>query len=799
MKDFDISINPIAVLDLSDVLIRDDSEYPFTFFPTGLISSAEIIHNRTGSRGKIKAYNPDFAYLDVDWGKNDCDLYHQIRIDRPEVDGFSISMPSSELDESLDLSLDGRGWILGNGRVISTHNGPHWEKRHLVKGEESAIRYNFGHERYVDLPKGRPSDCQFETLSKLMDYFFVPGNDVGIRSTPVEIDLTSKGKRFPISPGECGVDEAIGLMKRLYVMEESEGPKQSERGLDVTLSAQSSNAETTPQAYMDKIERQLLEKGYTDIEFKTEISPSRTFAEWYYDKDILKLTFNGKEHRGVEMVVDGDGWGVRITDKSNDVEYRSMESLEREEGILTDDDYFQYLDEGERAGTIDSEMTNCYISVYYKDAGGYEYFDMEESILTLGDLWTFLQDTDWIDSYLTDNAPNIRRLANESLDVAVTDPRGDSDSYMRSLVEKLKGAGYDQIEFHVPMYPNRQKAEWYVEDDASIDGTRILTAKYEVEGEGVLDVEVCCNGFMHIRREDDDSLYTVPQLQAAGIMNDDDFDRLLDPDGEAAVDAGNICMFTLWTSVPGSNVAEVVENVTLFSRMISFMTDDDVTGMHSLATWILQRDRERKGIHEGLDVGINPSIQQDDFYSSEDAVRILEKAGYSDIQVHTEVEPSKQYAEFYSYLKGTETVMLTCKRSVEGGGKVLLSVCAPYRFLFIVPVRQNGDKLYLKNAYDLMHMGVETDDQLEDMLRKPGADVRMRGRFNLMGDFFGRMGYGYRFIDSFVAFSGRFSSIINEMASKEMIEKLEKEIGGGQRGLGEKLDVSLSRDDFSDR
>lgn len=788
MNDLDITVNPSdVVLDLSDVLIEDEGEYPFTFFPTGLVGSAEIIHNRTQSKGKIKSYDPSFAYLTVDWGDNEHGLYDQIRIDRPEVDGFSICLPSSELDESLDVELDGRGWILKGGRIVSTYNGPHWERRHLVKGKENVIRYNFGYERYVDLPKERPDDAQLKTLSKLMDYFFVSGSDVGIRKNPVEICIDSKDKRFPISPNEYTVDEAMDFIKRLYVMEEAVGPlceDAAEPELDVVVNAQNVSHE-----YMDEIERKLMEAGYTDIEFRTEVLRSKSIAEWYHDKDVLKLTFNGRVHKGIEMLVDGDGWGVHIIDKANnDHEYRSMEELTDAFGIDTDDEYFYFRDKGERDGTLDCEQTYCYLSVYYKDAGlqQYEYFDTTEDCLwSIDELIYFLLSTEWIDSYLSDNLT-------ESLDVVVKDPKGDSDSYMKETKDKLEASGFVDIEFHKKLYRNRQNGIWYAEEDVPITGTKVLTGKYPVEGVGVVDVEIVCGGYLDIRRSGEDSLYNVEQLEQVGIMNDDDLDDLLNTEGVS--DYGDESMFDVWISTVDEKNFKTVSSclafIGRFDDVVGYLTNEkpnlglDDGDFKSEAERFLLNHRITESVQESLDVSLNP---KDVGITTEEAVKQLESHGFSVTKVFKHISPYRQHAEFYADSNSTE-VILEGIYSVEDAGNVYFKIISNPNQLWI---KTPNKTIY--QTQDLIDSGIEDDYELSDFLSRPGVDYKLDCEFCLSVSvkmFDGRM----KHLPMPLMRNNRFDSFMKKMLSEETMENIRELVlnYSDANSIKEALDVVIT-------
>ncbi len=122
---------------------------------------------------------------------------------------------------SLDLDYDGRGWILPNGEVLSTNNAPHYTKKDKLGNDElSYIRYNFGYERYIQLPKEKPTEAQYQTLIELLDIFFLNQQDVGIRSENIEINYNNSNNEFKalsISPKDYTSDEVISLIKRIYV------------------------------------------------------------------------------------------------------------------------------------------------------------------------------------------------------------------------------------------------------------------------------------------------------------------------------------------------------------------------------------------------------------------------------------------------------------------------------------------------------------------------------------------------------------------------------------------------------
>lgn len=129
---------------------------------------------------------------------------------------------SNNINEELliDFDYDCRGWVLQNGEIISTNNGPHFEKEHKVNDQDTAIRYNFGYERYIGLPKERLTSLQYETLQSLLDLYFVGRDGVGELSSKIEIncDMDNKGdfisERY--SPFEYTTDDIIKLIKRYY-------------------------------------------------------------------------------------------------------------------------------------------------------------------------------------------------------------------------------------------------------------------------------------------------------------------------------------------------------------------------------------------------------------------------------------------------------------------------------------------------------------------------------------------------------------------------------------------------------
>lgn len=122
---------------------------------------------------------------------------------------------------SLDLDYDGRGWILPNGEILSTNNAPHYTKKDKLGNDElNSIRYNFGYERYIQLPKEKPTEAQYQTLIELLDIFFLNQQNVGIRSENIEINYNNSNNEFKtlsISPKDYTSDEVISLIKRIYV------------------------------------------------------------------------------------------------------------------------------------------------------------------------------------------------------------------------------------------------------------------------------------------------------------------------------------------------------------------------------------------------------------------------------------------------------------------------------------------------------------------------------------------------------------------------------------------------------
>lgn len=121
------------------------------------------------------------------------------------------------IKESVDIDWDGRGWILPTGELYTTENGPHADYEAELwdyEGEVENIRYNFGYERYIKLPANKPTEAQFNKLAELLDVFFVNANNVGVRSTVVDIEFKGKISRF--WPAETPVDELIKKIKAAY-------------------------------------------------------------------------------------------------------------------------------------------------------------------------------------------------------------------------------------------------------------------------------------------------------------------------------------------------------------------------------------------------------------------------------------------------------------------------------------------------------------------------------------------------------------------------------------------------------
>ena len=116
----------------------------------------------------------------------------------------------------INFDYDFRGWILQNGEIISTNNAPHFEKEHKVDNQDTAVRYNFGYERYIGLPKDRLTSAQYETLQSLLDLYFVGRNGVGELSSNIEIncDMNNKGDFVykSYSPFKYTTDDIIKLM-----------------------------------------------------------------------------------------------------------------------------------------------------------------------------------------------------------------------------------------------------------------------------------------------------------------------------------------------------------------------------------------------------------------------------------------------------------------------------------------------------------------------------------------------------------------------------------------------------------
>ena len=122
------------------------------------------------------------------------------------------------LKEDIDFFYDGRGWILPDGKIISTCNGPHSDSRHDSERQCDDVRYNFGLERYISLPSDRPTEKQLKSLLELLDNYFVGSRDAGERQAELEISYrASKNFRaVKVSPFEYSPDDVIRLIKRMY-------------------------------------------------------------------------------------------------------------------------------------------------------------------------------------------------------------------------------------------------------------------------------------------------------------------------------------------------------------------------------------------------------------------------------------------------------------------------------------------------------------------------------------------------------------------------------------------------------
>lgn len=131
----------------------------------------------------------------------------------------NIHRLNEEFDEE-EIDYLSRGWITSNGDVIKTNNAPHYTHRHNTEDQDDDIRYNFGYERYIGLPKTRPTYKQLKVLEDLLYYYFIDAPMVGIRNTNIEInyDMNDKGdfKYFSISPKDYTPEEVIKVIQRLY-------------------------------------------------------------------------------------------------------------------------------------------------------------------------------------------------------------------------------------------------------------------------------------------------------------------------------------------------------------------------------------------------------------------------------------------------------------------------------------------------------------------------------------------------------------------------------------------------------
>lgn len=131
----------------------------------------------------------------------------------------NIHRLNEEFDEE-EIDYLSRGWITTNGDVIKTNNTPHYTHKHNSEDQDEDIKYNFGYERYIGLPKTRPTYKQLKALEDLLYHYFINAPMVGIRNTNIEInyDMDNKGdfKYFSISPKDYNPEEVIKVIKRLY-------------------------------------------------------------------------------------------------------------------------------------------------------------------------------------------------------------------------------------------------------------------------------------------------------------------------------------------------------------------------------------------------------------------------------------------------------------------------------------------------------------------------------------------------------------------------------------------------------
>ena len=136
----------------------------------------------------------------------------------------NIQNPIKTVDDVTDGNHNVRGWIATNGEIISTNELelPHYEIVHKIEhlNEDELIRYNFGYERYIGLPKVRPTQAQYNSLLELLDYFFINQENQTLKGSSLEIDygMNEKGgfKWKAFSPKTHTPDDIIKLIKRYY-------------------------------------------------------------------------------------------------------------------------------------------------------------------------------------------------------------------------------------------------------------------------------------------------------------------------------------------------------------------------------------------------------------------------------------------------------------------------------------------------------------------------------------------------------------------------------------------------------
>ena len=307
------------------------------------------------------------------------------------------------------VDMDSRGWIIPNGKIISTHNGPHYDDKHQYEDQSKDIRYNFGYERYIGLPETMPTEKQFKTLSQLLDYYFIDRELVGIRNTSIEVcyDMDNVGnfKTETLSPKEYTADDVIKHIKRML------SHYKTNESIEEDLSEEEKQKLDKINNFIDRIYKLRQESIQKDGEFGIGNLVFKEFRNMGY-LEYLKRLKNRLESKNLSL----EGLNKGLVESISMDEVKDIFTLDNfkraaEEYIVEDPSTVSkcYIDTdgeiynvGAIADTHASWVAQIFNKIYEKEKGKSWYSEFEEDedielqqffddIRALLDDWGFIQ------------------------------------------------------------------------------------------------------------------------------------------------------------------------------------------------------------------------------------------------------------------------------------------------------------------------------------------------------------------------------------------------------------------------